>query len=133
MKTLVLDSHPLIKYFEREENWEQVAEILQEASEDKCHLLLSVVNWGEIYYITHREYGQEYAEKVLDALRHMPVELREVDAEVTLEAARLKVPGGLSYADCFAAALARKKKCELVTGDREFKQVENDVKIRWIK
>jgi len=25
------------------------------------------------------------------------------------------------------------KKCELVTGDKEFKQVEKEVKIRWIK
>jgi predicted nucleic acid-binding protein len=133
VKTLVLDSHPLIKYFERDEGWEDVADLLQQASEEKCRLLLSVVNWGEIYYITHREYGEEHAEKVLHALRQMPVEIRPADEEMTLEAARLKVSGGLSYADCFAAALAKKKKCELVTGDKEFKQVEKEVKIRWIK
>lgn len=133
MKTLVLDSHPLIKYFERDEGWEEIAEILQQASEGKCHLLLTVVNWGEIYYITHREYGEEYANKVQDALRQMPVEIREVDEEITLEAARFKVPGGLSYADCFAAALAKKKKCGVVTGDKEFRLVENEIKIRWIK
>jgi ribonuclease VapC len=63
----------------------------------------------------------------------MPVEIRPADEEMTLEAARLKAAGGLSYADCFAAALAKKKKCELVTGDKEFKQVEKEVKIRWIK
>jgi ribonuclease VapC len=39
----------------------------------------------------------------------------------------------MSYADCFAAALAIKKKCELITGDKEFKQVEKEIKIRWIK
>jgi len=39
----------------------------------------------------------------------------------------------MSYPDCSAAALAKKKKCELVTGDNEFKQVEKEVKIRWIK
>lgn len=133
MKTLVLDSHPLIKYFERDDGWEEIAEILQQASEGKCDLLLCVVNWGELYYITHREYGEEYAQKVLHALRQMPVDIREVNEEIALEAARLKVPGGLSYADCFAAALAKKKKCELVTGDREFKQVEGQIKIRWIK
>jgi predicted nucleic acid-binding protein len=133
VKTLVLDSHPLIKYFERDEGWEDVADLLQQASEEKCRLLLSVVNWGEIYYITHREYGEEHAEKVLHALRQMPVEIRPADEEMTLEAARLKAAGGLSYADCFAAALAKKKKCELVTGDKEFKQVEKEMKIRWIK
>jgi ribonuclease VapC len=132
MKTLVLDSHALMKYFEREENWEKVAEMLQEAMDQKYRLLLSVVNWGEIYYITRREYDEEDAEKVLRALRNMPIEVKDADKETTLEAAKLKAAGGLSYADCFAAALAMKKKCELVTGDKELKQVEKGVRIRWI-
>ncbi|MBI2339278.1 MAG: PIN domain-containing protein [Deltaproteobacteria bacterium] len=35
----------------------------------------------------------------------------------------------MSYADCFAAALAKMKKAELITGDKEFKEVEGDIKI----
>jgi predicted nucleic acid-binding protein len=38
----------------------------------------------------------------------------------------------MPYADCYAAALANEEKAELVTGDGEFKQVEWDVKIRWL-
>jgi len=38
----------------------------------------------------------------------------------------------VSYADCFAAALAKDRKAELVTGDREFKQVEGEGSIRWL-
>jgi ribonuclease VapC len=133
VKTLVLDSHPLIAYFEREEGWEAVTVLLQQASEGKHQLLLSVVNWGEVYYVARREYDEEYAEKVLHALQHMPITVEEADKELTLTAAKFKAQGGLSYADCFAAALAKKKKCELVTGDKEFKQVEKEVKIRWIR
>ena len=34
---------------------------------------------------------------------------------------------------CFAAALVKTRNAELVTGDRNFKAVENDLKkIRWI-
>ena len=33
-----------------------------------------------------------------------------------------------SHADCFAAALAKLRKVELVTGDEDFKQVEGEVK-----
>ena len=40
--------------------------------------------------------------------------------------------GRMSYADCFAAALAKLRKAELVTGDKEFKQVEGEVKVLWI-
>ena len=38
----------------------------------------------------------------------------------------------LSYADCFAAALAKERKSEFVTGDKEFKQVDGEVGIRWL-
>jgi predicted nucleic acid-binding protein len=38
----------------------------------------------------------------------------------------------MSYADCFAAALAKERKSDLVTGDKEFKQVEGEVSIRWL-
>jgi predicted nucleic acid-binding protein len=38
----------------------------------------------------------------------------------------------MSYADCFAAALAKDRKSDLVTGDKEFKQVEGEVSIRWL-
>jgi predicted nucleic acid-binding protein len=132
VKTLVLDSYALLKYFEREPRWQEVGELLQLASEEKNRLLLSVVNWGEVYYITLRVYGEEYAEKVREALRHMPIEIIGANEETTLRAAKIMATGRLSYADCFAAALAMEKNCELVTGDKEFKQVEGSVKVRWI-
>ncbi|WP_447972736.1 hypothetical protein [Nitrospira sp. Kam-Ns4a] len=39
----------------------------------------------------------------------------------------------MSYADCFSAALAKSRKAESVTGDREFRQVKVDVKILWLR
>ena len=38
----------------------------------------------------------------------------------------------LSYADCFAAALAKVKKSALVTGDKEFKSLEGEIKVTWL-
>jgi predicted nucleic acid-binding protein len=39
----------------------------------------------------------------------------------------------MSYADCFAAALAKTRDAELVTGDLEFKVVEKELKkIKWL-
>ena len=38
----------------------------------------------------------------------------------------------LSLADAFAAALAKLKKAELVTGDPEFNAVEKEIKIDWL-
>lgn len=133
VKTIVLDSQPIIAYFEKDAGWETLAKLLQSAADRKCQVLLSVVNWGEVYYITLREYGEEYADRVLHALKNMPIELVEANRELTLQAAKIKAKGGVSYADCFAIALARTRKAaELVTGDKEFKHVEREVTIRWI-
>ena len=133
MKTLVLDSYALLAYFEKEKGWDKIAEVLQQASEGKCQLFLSVVNWGEVYYITLREYNEEYAEKVRHALENMPVEIVETSRKATLYAARHKAAGGLSYADCFVIGLAETiKGAEILTGDREFKRVEKTVKIQWM-
>lgn len=38
----------------------------------------------------------------------------------------------MSYADCFAAALAKLRKAALVTGDKDFKQVEDEIKVHWV-
>ena len=49
------------------------------------------------------------------------------------DAADFKARFKISLADAFAAALAKEKKAELVTGDREFKALEKEIKIEWLK
>jgi uncharacterized protein len=62
----------------------------------------------------------------------VPVDTR--DLELVRQAAVFKATRKMSYADCFAAALAKTRNAELVTGDSEFKVVENELKkIRWLK
>lgn len=62
----------------------------------------------------------------------MAVEIVGVDRALTREAARLKARRGVSFADCFAAASARTRKAELITGDREFRRLEAGVKLAWL-
>ena len=133
MKTLVLDSHALLAYFEREPGWDAVAHLLHEAAEGRRRLVMSVVNWGEICYITLREYGKNQLECVLDALDNMPVEIVDAGREAALEAARFKARGGLSYADSYVCGLAKLiKGAEILTGDPEFRSVESILSVRWI-
>ena len=37
------------------------------------------------------------------------------------------------YADAFAAALAKQRKAEFITGDPDFKRLEKEIKIMWLK
>ena len=63
----------------------------------------------------------------------MPLQVVPVDLELTELAADFKANGKLALADAFAAALAKQKKAELFTADLEFKQVEREIKIEWVR
>jgi ribonuclease VapC len=107
-------------------------EIFKAARDSGRSLLLSVVNWGEVYYITLREAGRERAEEVAHLISTLPIQIIPADLELTKGAAEFKASKKMSYADCFAVASAKLRRVELVTGDEDFKPVEGEVKILWI-
>ena len=128
----VLDSYGLLAYYQGEAGKETMIEIFRSAEGSAHRLLLSTVNWGEVFYATLRTFGRERAEQVAHSISRLPIEIIPADLELARQAAEFKATKKMSYADCFAAALAKLRKAELVTGDREFKQVEGEVKILWI-
>jgi len=134
MAVKVLDSWAIMAFFEDEPAAEAVERLLQQAVEGRHRLLLSAVNWGEIYYATMRAVSQEAAEQKAQEIASLPIEIVGVGEDLALarQAAIFKAMKRMSYADCFAAALAKEKKAELVTGDQEFKEVESEVKIAWL-
>ncbi len=128
----VLDSYSLIAYFEGETGADDMVEIFKLARDSGRGLYLSVVNWGEVYYITLREVGRQQADEVAHVISTLPIQVVPADLELTKRAAEFKASKKMSYADCFAAALAKLRRAELVTGDRDFKQVEGEIKVMWI-
>ena len=132
MKRYVLDTHAVLAYSEGEEGAKAVADILKRALDDRAEIYFCVVNWGEMYYIALREGGEQKAELYRTTLARYPVVIAEANKELTLQAARFKAFHKISYADAFAAALAKLHKAELVTGDKEFRSLEKDLKILWI-
>lgn len=133
MKATVMDSYALISFLDREEGFEEVAAIFEECVAKDHEAFVCVVNWGEVLYHGYRTGGEKMARLAEDAMRALPLQIVDANKELTQVAAELKASNKMSFADCFAAALAIKKKCELATGDKEFKQVENKIKVRWIK
>jgi predicted nucleic acid-binding protein len=135
MATKVLDSWALIAFLEDEPATDAVEKLLAQAAADKHKLLLSVGNWGEIYYNTMREVSLEAAEQQARAIATLPIDIVGVGDDLTLarQAAIYKATHNVSYADCIAAALAKFKNAELLTGDPEFKEVEREIKVAWLK
>ncbi len=127
----VLDAYALMAYFEKESGYEQVQTLLERAASG-TPLLLSAVNWGEVYYITLREHGPKAAEEVAHVVATFPIEVIPADLLIARQAATYKAAHKMSYADCFAAALAKVRKATLVTGDKEFKTLEEEIRISWL-
>jgi predicted nucleic acid-binding protein len=132
-RAIVLDSWAVMAYLEDESTAEKVAEIIADAHEEKIPLLMSVVNAGEVWYILAREVSVAEADASVRQLRQLGIEFINADWDLAREAGGFKAKHKMSFADCFAAALAKQRKAHLVTGDQEFKQVEADVIINWLK
>ena len=131
-KALVLDSWSVIAYLEDEPAGQQIAQLISSAHAGDIPVMITVVNAGEVWYILAREVSEEDANTSIKQLHDLRIQFVEADWELTLAAARLKANNKMSYADCYAAALAKNKKADLVTGDKEFKSVEDQIGILWV-
>ena len=131
MKRVVLDASALMTFFENRPGAEKVEELIQLAVDRKRELLISVINWGEVYYSVWRAKGPGVALKVLADIAQLPIELVDADYELTRLAAEFKAQHKLPYADCFAAALAAQYKAPLLTSDQDFAHIQKQVAILW--
>jgi predicted nucleic acid-binding protein len=93
---------------------------------------MTVVNAGEVWYILAREASVPEADASVRQLRQLGIEFIDVDWDLAHEAGGFKAKHKMSFADCFAAALAKQKKALLLTGDPEFRQVEQAITIEFL-
>ena len=131
--TQVLDSHALLAYFRGEENGVRVRDLLDKAAASDRRLQMTDVNYAELKYILLKKDGAAAWQQVEEVLKSLPIDFLGTTRVLADTAADLKARYKISLADAFAAALASEKKAELVTGDPEFKPLEKEVKILWLK
>lgn len=121
-----LDSFAILAYLEGEKTRPRVMELLKDAELGKCSVYLSLINLGEVLYITEREKGHILALQTLAAIDQLPVHISPVSRATVLAAAHIKARYALSYADAFAVVTAREHDCVLLTGDPEFRKAAED-------
>lgn len=115
----VLDAWAVAALLNDEPSAELVTQIL---SQDECWI--SSVNLGEAYYTSVRERGEPRTSGLIDDLRQV-IRLDFPDWPLVRDAAGIKARGGLSYADAFCVATARRHRAPLYTGDDEIIQLED--------
>lgn len=133
MPATVLDSRALVAYFRDEPGAEQVEALLTKAAQADRPLHMTEVNYAEAKYILIRKDGLDAWDAAARVLMGLPIEFHPADRELADLAADFKSRVSFSLADAFAAALAMKHKAALVTGDPEFKAVEREIKIQWLR
>ncbi len=131
MKRVVLDASAVMTFFENRPGADKVEELIHLGVAGKRQLLMSVVNWGEVYYSTWRAHGPGVARKIIEDIAQLPIEIVDATLDLTHAAAELRAKHKLPYVDCFAAALAAQRKASLATSDKDFAIVENKIDILW--
>ena len=57
MSTYVFDSHALLAFFQGEPGAETVEKILRQSHVESSNIFISLINLGEIIYLTKRRFG----------------------------------------------------------------------------
>ena len=123
-RRFVLDANALISLLEdRPDAAKRVRNLIAEASRLDAPILMSAVNWGEVFYIAWRLHGELHAREKEAKLQQFPILVIAADRDRATRAAALKQKHALGYADAFAAELAIERGASLVTADPEFSKL----------
>lgn len=128
----ILDSFALLSHFQDESGSGRIVELMTQALKGECRLLMSLINLGEVCYIIERQRGLSAVHLALAAVENLPIEILPADRDSVLAAAHLKAQFSFAYADAFAATLAQAHSAVLLTGDPEFKALQNIIQIEWL-
>ena len=128
----VLDSYALLAYFQAESGGQKVNNLLERARRLEINLYLSIINMGEVFYITSRAMGNSKAESMLLDIQKLPVSIKSITNENVISAARLKAQYPISFCDAFAGSLAQDLQAFVVTGDHEFENIQSFINIEWL-
>ena len=133
MKTYVFDASALFAFLQNKPGAHKVNELLKDAMRGHAEILMSAINYGEVYGGMLREYGPERARATMTALHPLPIRLTDATPEKAFQAAEVKFRYKLYYVDSFAAALAIAYKATLVTSDSDFRRVGRSFSTLWLK
>jgi len=132
VKTRVLDTWPILEWMNRRQPaTDAVEKLFDESLAGRAQLFMSAINAGEVYYFLRKTHSERVAESWRELSATLPATIEVPTADEIWDAALLKGRYPIAYADAFAAALAQKYRCPLVTGDPEFRSIAG-LELDWI-
>lgn len=131
-REVVLDACALLRLLQDEPGAEEVDRILRDAQAGRVRALIHVVNLGEVIYTIGKARGWAHALRTRGEVSRLPLTVIPFSEDLFWRAVELKARYPMSYADCFAAALAITAHATLLTSDPEFKVLGDLVKLKHV-
>jgi len=134
----VLDTFALQAFLASEPGADEVERLLRVAGSGEILLYVSWISLAEVYYITYRNSlskdREVHAKATIEGLSRLAVRIEPAGKVESLKAAHIKAKFPLSLADAFVAALGQIYDARIVTGDPEFKPLEEagEIRVLWL-
>ncbi len=118
--TVLIDSWAWVEYFKGSKAGEKAKEYI----EGKEKAIISTINIAEVYRWILRFYNEEIAEEKINVMKERCFVI-PVDEEIAITAAKIKHERKFGLGDAIIYATARKENAILLTGDKDFKNMED--------
>lgn len=131
-RTYVLDASAVLDFLLNGPGANRIEQLLKQADRSATPMLASVVNMGEVFYLTWQRHGEQSARQTLTDLSRLPIRIVPVDLSQAVKAGEIRVLHSIPYVDSIAASLAALNGATLVTADRDFEKLGRHFPILWI-
>ena len=110
------DSYAVIEFIDGNKNYAKYID--EEVS-------ITIFNLAEIYWFAINEYEEEQADAVYQRFRDSVISIDDETLKDAIKFRKKHKTKDLSYTDCIGYTFALKNNMRFLTGDREFKDMEN--------
>lgn len=125
-RIFVLDTSALIAYLANERQAGEVLKVLPESR-------IPFICLSELYYLVWQKKGRAEADKIFGIVKNWNLPILYPNERVILNAGRIKAMYKLGISDSYIAAFVLEEDYCLVTKDKDYKILEQELKILFLR
>ena len=123
MEIYVLDTSAILTYLEDEDGADFVEHLLIKAENREIFIYIAFITLTEVFYITLYEKNEIEAQRRIDLIKALEIQIIESDEIFNISAGKLKARYRISLADAYIAALCENCRGILVHKDPEYESL----------